>query len=267
MPNNVDSTFQTSAAAGSGQPFSFKGDMDLVFYGIRDVAAGIIESIIGGSYDASLSYVLKGCIKTSTGGTTSITGGYIFGVSKAIGGLVTETQLYNVAPQSFADPAGGDVVVCKAQAFYTPANPAIFADGGSHNVRAEWRIVFSAGASGSGDVDFTDLVGFSQGFTALSAGSGWTSVGAKYRKDLFDKVSIDGGFIISSGPPSPTVTTIPVGFRPSADQVVQATEFDGSSTYGPVTVQISASTGQVTCSTVVVGGHTLYLSGIGFFTN
>lgn len=156
--NIIDSSFETNTTLGSGQPFDAVADIDFMQYGIRDGIAGVSESMIGEFYDPAETYILKGCQKTSDGTTTTIAPGYILGISKALGGMVARTYLYTCAGMSFLDPSGGDVVVGKVQGFPSATDPITFTDGGVHTIHQEYRVVFGAGASGSQDVDYSDLI-------------------------------------------------------------------------------------------------------------
>lgn len=155
MPDIINSIFQTSTV---GQPFDFQADMDFVMYGRRDETALIIESLLGANYDNTKTYILKGCDVSSDGTTTTVTPGYIFGINKVWGNLVARTYAYFHPGSSFPDPTGSDVVVCTTTVTYPAGDPITFTDSSTHNVHMIINVTFSAGASGSGDVDYSDLL-------------------------------------------------------------------------------------------------------------
>lgn len=155
MPNFIYSQHESTTV---GQPFNAEVDVNHMQYALRDNTAIIAESIIGVGYDDTKTYILKGCKISSSGGTTTIAPGYVFGIKKAYGGMVTRTYAYFHPGSSFADPGGGDVVVCKTTETFIATDPTLFTDTTTHYIHAVINVAFSAGASGSGDVDYSDLV-------------------------------------------------------------------------------------------------------------
>lgn len=223
MPNIIDSSFES---ATNGQRLSFAADIDFMQYGIRDGDAAIIRGLLGSAYDPSTSYILAGCVKSSSAGTTSITEGLIFGVSKAIGGMAARTYIYSVVAQSFPDPAGADVVVgavtpySQAYADPTPFIDIVTSTVTTQDVHNEYRIVWSTGASGSGDVDFDDLVPCKEGWKNLvPTGTDWGPPAGvqswKYKRDLFaGLVHVQGQVITTGTSAAQVIATLPAGYRP-----------------------------------------------------
>jgi hypothetical protein len=235
------------ASTTSGQPWTPVQDIDFLQYGIRDVSAAIIESLIGSAYDPATSYIIKGCVKSSSAGTTSITAGYIFGIAKALGSMVARTYLYTVAAQSFPDPAGLDVVVANVTAFNPVYDPVTFSDGATHSIHNEWRVVFSTGASGSGDVDFDDLVVVNVPRTVIPAtGTDWglNTPNPRYEKDYTGTVRLSGAFKALSTTPSADFGIIPIGYRPTQNYIFTGVVLLGTAlTFSVVAISVSASTG------------------------
>ena len=248
MPNIIDSS---SESATNGQQFNFKGDIDFLQYGIRDGDASILESLIA-SYDSSKNYALVGLNSSSSGGNTTIAAGYVYGVNKALGGLIARRFIYSAIQQTFPDPTGGDVIIGTvtpySQAYADPTN---FYDittltTTTNNVHNEYRIVWSTGPSGSGDFDYTDMVSARSTWNSVAASSGWTGSALRYKRDLFTGlVHLYGGLTTTSVTPSATLGTLPTGFRPTYDTVCSITVFN-SGTYTTYPAIIVASTGNIT---------------------
>lgn len=219
MPNIIDSTFETST---NGQTFRFGADVDFLQYGIRDGDASILESLITG-YDSSKNYSLKGLVASSSAGTTTITEGYVYGVNKALGGMIARRYIYAAVGQSFPDPSGSDVIVGTitpySQAY---ADPTEFYDittltTTTQNVHNEYRIVWSTGPSGSGDFDYDDIVPCKENWAILTpTGTQWTGSGLFYKRDLLTNTGYLYGVVSTSGTtPAATIAVLPSGYRPA----------------------------------------------------
>lgn len=263
MPNIIDSSHES---ATDGQRFSFRADFDFTQYGIRDGDAAIIESILGASFNPSTNYILKGCVKTSSAGTTNITAGYIFGVSKALGGMIARTYVYTVAAQSFPDPTGSDVVVGTVTPFsQSYADPTEFVDLTTnlittHNVHNEYRIVWSAGPSGSGDLDFDDLVSILPQPVAVTNGAGWnTSIVFVKKSLLTTTLELTGTAATTSASPDQTIATLPVGYRPISSTLVPAVKLT-SGVAAIIPVIIDSLSGNIT---IANAGDVPAASGVG----
>lgn len=271
MPDIINSIFQTSTV---GQPFDFQADMDFVMYGRRDETALIIESLLGANYDNTKTYILKGCDVSSDGTTTTVTPGYIFGINKVWGNLVARTYAYFHPGSSFPDPTGGNVVVCTATVTYPAGDPITFTDSSTHNVHMIINVTFSAGASGSGDVDYSALLFYNVGWTNVASfGTQWAAApnAARYRRDNFNVVRLESAAITTGTTPTSLIMTLPVGFRPSGTISPVGVLFDfGTVTYSPVVFKILAS-GQVsfenTADVPVSTNCAAIFSGITFTTD
>lgn len=246
MPDIINSSFQSTTV---GQPFSFKKDMDFVMYGRRDETALIIESLLGANYDPAKTYILKGCEMSSDGTTTTITPGYIFGINKAYGNLIARTYAYFHPGSSFLDPVGPAVVVCNTTITYPVGDPITFTDSSTHNVHMVINVAFSAGASGSGDVDFSDLLKLVANWTALPAlGAGWIVPGGGGEFPLYKRNAINNdvqlaGIVVSnSTTPAQTFATLPTGYRPPVTIYRTASCYrSGPDTFDQVTLKIESS--------------------------
>ena len=112
-----------------------------------------VFSAIRAALTNELSYanlVLQGCTNTIVGSTHTIAAGII---TTGTGFASCATTSVTLSP--------GQVVIGTVNITYPlvgTADPVTFSDGTTHNVHAESTIVWSAGASGSGDFDYDDLV-------------------------------------------------------------------------------------------------------------
>lgn len=151
--NLIDNQFNSF-----GQPWITSQDVDFMQYGIRDMGDNIIQTILGNNFNPLKTYILKGCEVSSDGTDTTITSGVIIGISKALGSMVARTYIYSCAGMTFPDPTGGDVIVAEVKAFNPVYDPVMFADTIPRSIHNEWRVVFSAGAPASKDIDHADMV-------------------------------------------------------------------------------------------------------------
>lgn len=151
----IDNSFNTNTA---GQPIRPQADFDWLQLNTTEKASAIIESMIG-NYDGTKTYVLQGCVASSSGGTTTVTPGYVYGKPIALGSMISRAHVYFVPSASFADPVGPAVVVGNIIAVPSATwDPTPFTDGSNNNIHNEYKLQFSAGASGSGFVNYGALV-------------------------------------------------------------------------------------------------------------
>lgn len=116
-----------------------------------EAIAATIKAAIGPLYDPAKYYVMYGCIATGTDpGARTISAGAVF----------FNGEIYLVDAVS-PTTTGVQVLVGKATITYftdATADPVQFTDGTNRSVHQIRKIVFSNGASGSGDVDFDDMI-------------------------------------------------------------------------------------------------------------
>ena len=132
----------------SGLPF--RGvSLDHLKKGDEDATNAFCKNMIGPSFDPLKKYVISGCINsTPSGPAFTISSGFIF-----YSGL-----LFIVDATTFT-PAMGETAVCVLNNIYDPiADPTVFTDGSSNNVHVIRKIKIQSGVSGSGLVDFNDLI-------------------------------------------------------------------------------------------------------------
>lgn len=117
----------------------------------KEALDALSKSLIGNNYSASTFYVLYGCVGTGTNpGARTISAGAIF----------YNGEIYLVPAASFtttgSDVAVGTITVTSNYTDYS-VDPQVTPNGNTVEVHKIRTIVFSAGASGSGDVNFTAL--------------------------------------------------------------------------------------------------------------
>lgn len=122
----------------------------------KEALDAIVQSLIGNGYDNTKYYILHGCVATGTDpGARTISAGAIF----------YDGEIYLVPAASFtttgADVPVGNITVTYNTTDYS-VDPQTTPGGTPVSVHAIRTIVFTAGASGSGDVDFDDLLGYIQ---------------------------------------------------------------------------------------------------------
>lgn len=267
MPNIIDSSFQSTT---NGQQFSFKGDIDFLQYGIRDGDASILESLIAG-YDNTKNYSLSGLLMSSSAGNTTITAGYVYGVNKALGGMIARRYIYAAVSQTFPDPTGSDVIIGTvtpySQAYADPTNFYDIATltTTTENVHNEYRIVWSTGPSGSGDLNYSDIVGTRSLWNVVSPlGSGWFGVALRYKRDLYSgMVHVYGGALTTTTSPAQIIGAVPVGYRPTyATSCLIFVTTGGVTT--PKSGYIEVSTGNIgfvnAADVPTTSGDTIYIS-------
>lgn len=110
----------------------------------------VLAIISQGIYDPTVGYILHGCINSGSGTTYTISAGAVF----------FNGEIYQVAASTFTI-TGLQVPVGTITTSYfsdPTADPVAFTDGVSRNVHEIRTIVFSAGLSGSGTVNYSACV-------------------------------------------------------------------------------------------------------------
>ena len=130
--------------------FPFRGvSLDHLKKGDEDATNAFCKNMIGPSFDPLKKYVISGCINSTPAGPAfTITSGFIF----------HSGFLFIVDATTFT-PAMGETAVCVLNNIYEPlADPTTFTDGSNHSVHVIRKIKIQSGVSGSGLVDFNDLI-------------------------------------------------------------------------------------------------------------
>jgi hypothetical protein len=207
----------SNIALGAAMPFK-KGVLDYLYYdelqNSRNLLVGITnDSAIG----STVPFCLQGMVRTNPSGTTyDITAGALFFQTKFYSSVATSVTL-----------SGAQVIVgtlTTTNPFVSAsADPVTFSDGSVNNVLDFTSVVWSAGASGSGDFDYDDLVFLQtptrQVGTIATAqwqdGAGGTTF--NYYKVPFNKLVIDTRLQKASAGTA-TIITLPSGYRPTSDR-------------------------------------------------
>lgn len=122
-----------------------------------------------GVYSTSTVYVIYGCNQTGGGSTKNLSAGAVF----------YNGEIYLV-PASTYTISGGNVAIANIVTSYftgTNADPVTFTDASIHNVHEIKQIVVSAGASGSGLVNYSAFVFANLYFTNLTTANAAVNVG------------------------------------------------------------------------------------------
>jgi hypothetical protein len=135
-------------ALGAAMPY--KSTMiDWIKTGEEENNSAIVNALTYNNPPAYL--VLYGCTSTVVGSTYTITAGAI-----VEGGTISITN-----SSSTVTLGAGQVIIGTISTIYPTvgsSDPVTFSDGTTHNVHAQTTIVWSAGTSGSGDFNYTNLV-------------------------------------------------------------------------------------------------------------
>ena len=156
-----------------------RGTIDFMEDAYQELTSDVIKSIIGGSYQSTLLYIISGCFLSSTGGNTTVQAGAIF-----YGG-----EIYRCVGQTFTNPTSGNVVVANLnQVSWQPtdavgnkyADPQQFIGTGNSNIHIDRTVVFATGAPGSGTLssdsnsDYANIVSISGRYSSSSNLNGST---------------------------------------------------------------------------------------------
>ena len=197
-------------AIGSAMPY--QGSMiDWLQFGVIQDNDAVIAAICNGQTVAG--YILSGAVKT---GTTSVS---------ITAGNVNYGGFNYATPAATLTLSGSQVVVgtiTKSYPLVGTFDPVTFSDGTTHNVHEAATIVWSAGASGSADVNYDD-------FVILNVPVTTQGTYCQYSKKM-NRVTIQGligagyeGVTSSSGS---TSWTLPESCRPSANRSCYLIYFD-----------------------------------------
>jgi len=133
-----------TSAVTSGNGFPIKvGTLDFLQAAYTEPIAEIMKNIIGVTYSPSTPYILSGCVATTGGGTTNITGGSIFFNGEI---LLSPAQSVSVVTGVLLANIG-------VTQYTTNADPVQFTGGGApinvHNIR---QVAYAYAATGSGSI-------------------------------------------------------------------------------------------------------------------
>ncbi len=200
----------------AGMPLK-SGGLDHLQSAYQEGIQQMAISIIGELYNTTDYFIMQGCKNTGSGSN------YII----SAGGIYHNNEWFLVDAATFTAPMGQTAVGTITTTFFTSPNadPTTFTDGVPHNVNVIRKIVFAAGVSGSGDVDFNSLKPAGMGNIIKVGTTGapvfqnsW-GVGSNifyFRKDYSKNIAYISAFIekaVWDGSLS-TVCTLPSDFTP-----------------------------------------------------
>jgi hypothetical protein len=125
-----------------------EGTLDFLQLAYQEAITAIGNNLIGNKSMANVGYILYGCVNTGSGLNYIISAGAIY----------YNGEVYLVPATTFTASSGNVAIANVGISQYTTnADPVTFTDGVSRNVHNIRSINFTAGTSGSGIFDLTDL--------------------------------------------------------------------------------------------------------------
>lgn len=135
--------------------FTTSGTLNFMQSAWSEVIIQVLINQIGVSYNASVPYILYGCVGTVGITNTTITAGAIF----------FNGEVFIIPAQVFTNASGGNVIICNLNVINTflepggaSCDPASFSDGTPRDVHNNRSISYTTGTTGSGLFDFSALV-------------------------------------------------------------------------------------------------------------
>jgi hypothetical protein len=240
-------------STGVGQPIK-SGSLEHIQNAYTEAIEATVKGIIGDGYDATKYYVLNGLVNTGTYPNYNVTAGAIFYNGEIF--LVDAFALSVTSP----NVAVGTITTSFVSA--PTYDPVEFTDGVDRNVHQVKTIVFGEDTSGSGNVDFEDLIYFMNGakhFVGETGEPAFLHSWANYASNValyFQKVGsniilsgrIGSGAFTGNGS---IIFTLPAEYRPQRVVVIPiAMDYiNTNGFYGVAVLAIAPSTGNV--STIV----------------
>lgn len=211
----------TDIALNVGLPIK-EGTLQHLQEAYTEIVDAVSRALVGEGYDPAEFYILYGCENSDTAPDYIISAGAIF----------HNGEIYLVSAATFT--AAGTAVGTITETNFTDAiaDPVTFTDGVARNVHLIRKIVFADGVSGSGDVDFADLL------PLVAAPDTWHEVGdvgepafengwvnadvslnqLRFKKFEDNTLMILGVLDVTTVGSAPTIYqifTLPVGWRPA----------------------------------------------------
>lgn len=162
-----------------------RGTWDFIENAWMEGDSVIIQSIIGDSYDPHSVYILTGCIRVDSGGTTTISAGTIF----------YNGEYYKVTG-GYSNPTPANIVANLIETSWQPtdgagnlyADPVGFIGSSTANIHIYRTAQFASGASGSGTIsnnihsDWGNIISVFNPYTStgITLQSGWSNVGSRF---------------------------------------------------------------------------------------
>jgi hypothetical protein len=160
--------------------------------------------------NAPTKYCLQGAVLSGTG-PYNITQGYV----------IISGQIYSTSAITSLSVGAGQVIVGTITSAYPLVgtfDPVTFSDGVTHNVHEFNYIVWSAGASGSGDIDFSELTYLRSQWIEPTLSAGFTTLSTNkfaYKVDYVNNRIWFKGAVTRTSSVSINVFTLPASLYPS----------------------------------------------------
>lgn len=140
----------------------------------QEALTAIANNLLGAKSDSTSVFILSGCSLTGTG-PYAISAGAVY----------YNGEVYLADATSGITLSGGQVIVGSlvTTQYLDNADPVLFTDGNARNVNNITKMVFAAGTSGSGVVDFTNLKVCGLGLKSELGGTLGSSYVVKFDQD------------------------------------------------------------------------------------
>jgi hypothetical protein len=238
----------SSIATNVGMPIK-SGVMSHLQSAYQEVIDAIVKGSIGGSYDPTKFYVLYGCLNSTTAPIYTVSAGAIF----------FNGEIYLVDAFTFTATGSNVAVGTITTTFFSGANadPITFTDSVARNVLQIRKIVFSAGASGSGDVDFEDMIYINEEklFIGTTGAPAFLNTWANLNSGLALYIQKTGFDVVISGAiqkgtfstSTSFIFNLPLKYRPIRNEIftVAVEYLDTNNHVGTGILSVNASTGDV----------------------
>lgn len=256
------SRYLDTSLAVNGQPFGADANQWMQD-AYNEQSAAAIVAWIGEQYNPAAFYLLYGGVLSSSAGTTTVTAGKCF----------FNYTFYDIPAASYPDPVGPDINIVTGQTTYGDGVGTTFEDSSVANVQILDRLICSAGAAGSGSLNYVDFVPCNPAWALFPAAGGWViggSLQGRYRlPNPFTKVVMAGTVVVGTTPAPLALGTLPSGYRPTELVFFSAVKYRVATTdYATIPIQI-ATTGVVSICNAADGpatvGDYVSLEGIEFY--
>jgi len=156
----MSNILKTTDITGSASMPIKRGTLDFLFNELADMRKILTHSIAANSDTA---YILYGLVPTITGTSYAFSEGYVYYNSK----------IYFV-PAATITVSGSNIPVFKynTTSYTTNADPVLFSDGNTYNVHEIHNATISADLTGTGFIDWGNVMYLNSEWIAASTGSG-----------------------------------------------------------------------------------------------
>lgn len=229
------------------------GTLDHLQAAYTELIIGTVQALLGQLYSFSTPIAIYRVDNTQTPPDYTIIAGWI----------LYEGVLYETSGPAFTVVGPQVAVGTITTTYLTAANadPVTFTDATTHNVHEIKKVVFAAGATGSGDFDYDDIVFLKIALNAdsqVTPASLWdfgTGTGVALQKNQQGLVTISG-VMFADGTPGivDPMFVLPVGYRPPVTVALPCVvQQDSTSDMFAGVITISSTTGEVIVASSDIG--------------